>query len=76
MQIEVADNGIGIPSENMTRIFQYGFSTRKNGHGFGLHNSALAARDLGGSLVARSEGRQCGASFLLELPLAPPINSK
>jgi C4-dicarboxylate-specific signal transduction histidine kinase len=76
VQIEVADNGIGIPSENMTRIFQYGFSTRKNGHGFGLHNSALAARDLGGSLVARSEGRQCGASFLLELPLAPPINSK
>jgi PAS domain S-box-containing protein len=76
VQIEIADNGIGIPTENMTRIFNDGFSTRKNGHGFGLHNAANAARELGGSLVARSEGLQRGACFLLELPLSPPSNSK
>jgi signal transduction histidine kinase len=76
VQIEVIDNGVGILAENMTRIFNYGFSTRKNGHGFGLHNAANAAKELGGSLVARSEGVQRGASFLLELPLSPPSNSK
>ena len=76
VQIEVADNGIGIPEESMTRIFHYGFSTRKGGHGFGLHKAANAAKELGGSLVARSEGRQRGACFLLELPLSPPGNSK
>jgi C4-dicarboxylate-specific signal transduction histidine kinase len=75
VQIEVADNGVGILAENMTRMFNYGFSTRKNGHGFGLHNSALAAKELGGSLVARSEGLQRGASFLLELPSVPPVKS-
>jgi PAS domain S-box-containing protein len=76
VQIEVIDNGVGIPAENMTRIFNYGFSTRKNGHGFGLHNAANAAKELGGSLVARSEGLQRGACFLLELPSSPPSNSK
>jgi C4-dicarboxylate-specific signal transduction histidine kinase len=76
VQIEVIDNGVGIPAENMTRIFNYGFSTRKNGHGFGLHNAANAAKELSGSLVARSEGLQRGACFLLELPLSPPVNSK
>jgi PAS domain S-box-containing protein len=71
VQIEVSDNGVGIPAENMTRIFNHGFTTRKNGHGFGLHSAALAAKELGGSLVARSEGPQCGATFTLELPLLP-----
>jgi signal transduction histidine kinase len=69
--ITVADNGVGIPEENLTRIFNLGFTTRKDGHGFGLHTSALAARDLGGRLFAESEGPGRGAVFTLELPLAP-----
>jgi PAS domain S-box-containing protein len=68
MKISVMDNGIGIPPENLTRIFNYGFTTRKNGHGFGLHSSALAARELGGSLTVHSDGPGHGASFTLELP--------
>jgi len=71
IRIAVSDNGVGIPRENLTRIFSHGFTTRKNGHGFGLHNSALAARDMGGSLVVSSEGRGCGATFTLHLPLQP-----
>jgi C4-dicarboxylate-specific signal transduction histidine kinase len=69
--ITVADNGVGIPPENLTRIFNLGFTTRKDGHGFGLHTSALAARDLGGRLSAQSGGPGRGALFTLELPLAP-----
>lgn len=69
VHISVADNGVGIPSENLTRIFSHGFTTRKQGHGFGLHSSALAAREMGGSLAVHSEGPDCGATFTLELPL-------
>jgi signal transduction histidine kinase len=69
LTIEIADNGIGISPENLTRIFSHGFTTRKTGHGFGLHSSALAAKEMGGSLTARSEGIGNGASFVLELPI-------
>ena len=72
VSIEVADNGIGIPPENLTRIFFHGFTTRKGGHGFGLHSGALAAKEMGGSLVAHSEGIGHGAGFILELPVQAP----
>lgn len=68
---EIADSGVGILPQNLTRIFSHGFTTRKNGHGFGLHSSALAAKEMGGSLSAHSEGVGRGATFTLELPLAP-----
>ena len=71
MRLEVADNGMGILAENLERIFAQGFSTRKDGHGFGLHSSVLAAQDMGGSLTARSDGRDQGATFVLEIPMAP-----
>ena len=71
VKIEVADTGVGIASENLTRIFSQGFTTRKGGHGFGLHSGALAARDLGGSLNVHSEGVGRGATFTLELPVIP-----
>ncbi len=69
--IEIADNGIGIPPENLTRIFSHGFTTRENGHGFGLHSAALAAKQMGGTLAARSDGSGKGATFVLELPFKP-----
>ena len=62
------DNGIGIPPENLTRIFAHGFTTRANGHGFGLHSSALAAREMGGFLTVHSDGVGKGATFTLDLP--------
>ncbi|MFA6289773.1 MAG: PAS domain S-box protein [Opitutaceae bacterium] len=66
--ITVADNGVGIPPENLTKIFAHGFTTRKQGHGFGLHSGALAAKELGGSLTAHSDGPGYGATFTLTLP--------
>jgi signal transduction histidine kinase len=72
VSIALIDNGIGIPAENLPRIFNLGFSTRTGGHGFGLHSGALAARELGGSLSVQSHGSQQGATFVLALPLQPP----
>jgi PAS domain S-box-containing protein len=71
VRIQVSDNGIGIPPENMKRMFTQGFTTRKGGHGFGLHSGALAARELGGSLTVHSDGADRGATFTLELPMTP-----
>jgi signal transduction histidine kinase len=70
--VAVIDTGVGIPRENLDRIFSYGFTTRAEGHGFGLHSSALAARELGGTLRAESPGPGMGATFTLTLPLAAP----
>jgi signal transduction histidine kinase len=72
VQIAIIDNGVGIPAENMKRIFNHGFTTRKNGHGFGLHSAALTAAEMGGTLLAHSDGPLQGAVFTLELPLTPP----
>jgi signal transduction histidine kinase len=69
--VEVEDNGEGVAPENLTRIFSHGFTTKQGGHGFGLHSCANAAKEMGGSLTVRSEGRGRGATFVLELPFAP-----
>jgi PAS domain S-box-containing protein len=68
VRIAVIDNGVGIPAENMSRLFTHGFTTRIDGHGFGLHSGALAAQELGGSLRVTSDGPGRGAAFILELP--------
>jgi len=69
VKVTVVDNGVGIPPENFTRIFSHGFTTRKRGHGFGLHSGANAAKEMGGQLSVFSEGPGKGATFTLELPL-------
>ena len=75
VEIAVTDNGVGIPPENLTRIFSHGFTTKKDGHGFGLHSGALAARELGGALRVESRGAGHGATFVLELPTRPQENA-
>jgi C4-dicarboxylate-specific signal transduction histidine kinase len=75
-RISVIDNGVGIAPEVMGRLFAHGFTTRKSGHGFGLHSAALAAADLGGSLKATSDGVGRGAAFHLLLPDRPPETAR
>ena len=70
IKIEVRDTGVGIAKENLSRIFQHGFTTRQDGHGFGLHSGVLAAKQLGGRLTVESAGLGHGASFTLALPLS------
>jgi signal transduction histidine kinase/HAMP domain-containing protein len=75
VKISVIDNGVGIPPENLIRIFNHGFTTRKDGHGFGLHSGVLAAKEMGGSLTVHSDGPGQGAAFTLELPCPTLENS-
>ncbi len=70
LRFEVHDNGVGIAPETLPLLFAQGFTTRKDGHGYGLHSSALAAKSLGGSVSARSPGAGKGAVFAVEIPLA------
>jgi PAS domain S-box-containing protein len=69
VRVTVQDNGVGIAKEHLTKIFAFGFTTKPNGHGFGLHSSANAARELGGSLTCHSEGVGFGSAFTFEFPL-------
>jgi len=67
--IDVEDTGCGISAESMQRLFEFGFTTKKDGHGFGLHASAILAKEMGGELTARSEGANRGACFTVRLPV-------
>lgn len=71
LRMSVADNGVGIADEVMPRLFTHGFTTRREGHGFGLHASAIAAREMGGMLTAASGGPGRGATFTLDIPAEP-----
>jgi signal transduction histidine kinase len=75
IRIEIHDTGVGLSPENLTRIFAHGFTTKSNGHGFGLHSGALAAKQMGGSLWAESKGTGLGATFVLELPATAAVNA-
>jgi len=78
LRIDVSDNGVGIPKDNLTRIFSHGFTTKRHGHGFGLHASANAAKEIGGRLRAQSDGPDRGATFRIEFPFEPvevPVES-
>jgi PAS domain S-box-containing protein len=72
VKITVGDNGVGIAPDHLNSIFNHGFTTKKDGHGFGLHSGANAAKEMGGTLTAHSDGPGQGAEFTLELPVAAP----
>jgi signal transduction histidine kinase len=67
--LRISDNGSGIEPQNLSRIFSQGFTTRQNGHGFGLHSGANAAKEMHGALSVQSAGPGQGAAFTLELPI-------
>jgi signal transduction histidine kinase len=70
LRLTVSDNGVGISQEGLTKLFQFGYTTKQHGHGFGLHSSRLLASEIGGTLTCSSEGEGRGATFTLELPVA------
>ena len=68
LHLSIADNGVGVLNDNRDKIFNFGYTTKKQGHGFGLHSCALLAKELGGALTVESEGLQRGTVFKLEIP--------
>lgn len=72
LQIDVTDNGTGIAPEHLDRLFRYGFTTKAEGHGFGLASSLLCARAMSGTVRAHSDGPGKGATFTIELPFPTP----
>ena len=68
--ISISDTGVGIKPENLSNVFHHGFTTKANGHGFGLHLSALSAQEMNGSLNVHSAGPNLGCAFTLSIPLA------
>jgi signal transduction histidine kinase len=62
------DTGSGIAQENINKIFSHGFTTKKDGHGFGLHSSANYMKEMGGEMWAESEGAGKGAQFIIKFP--------
>ena len=71
VRFEIIDTGVGIAGAHLSRLFTQGFTTRSDGHGIGLHSAMLAAKNLGGTLQAHSDGPGRGASFVLDLPVTP-----
>ncbi|GAB4511464.1 MAG: hypothetical protein Tsb0020_29260 [Haliangiales bacterium] len=69
LYVEVADNGAGITGDAIDKVFSHGFTTKKTGHGFGLHSSSVAAETMKGTLAVASDGEGQGARFTLKLPL-------
>jgi len=75
LRFAVSDNGDGIARENLVRIFSHGFTTRKDGHDFGLHSCILAAKEMGGALTASSDGPGLGATFTLDIPVSKTMGA-
>lgn len=76
LRLVVEDNGLGITKENMGRLFTFGFTTRDEGHGFGLHGCANHAHEMDGKIYAESQGLNAGARFVLELPIISEAEAK
>ncbi len=66
--VAVTDHGMGISPENLAKIFTNGFTTKPDGHGFGLHYSLLAMKEMHGHLRVSSDGVGQGATFRLCMP--------
>src|SRR5690606_30039879 len=76
VRIAVRDNGAGMDARQLATLFQQGASSKGQGHGYGLHLSALWAEELDGRLLGHSDGPGQGACFTLTLPVARDGNSK
>jgi sensor domain CHASE-containing protein len=71
LELWFRDDGAGVSSEHLPRLFERGFSTksRDSNSGIGLHWCANALIALGGALRAESDGPGTGASFQVIVPI-------
>ena len=76
LEIAVEDSGIGIAPELLPRLWEFGFTTKAHGNGFGLHSAAVAAQQLGGAVSAQSEGIGLGARFSVTIPIGASVETE
>jgi sensor domain CHASE-containing protein len=74
LQLECTDTGVGIAAENLERVFERGYSTKRaSGNlGIGLHWCATTVNALGGRIWASSAGDGSGATMHLVIPVPAP----
>jgi signal transduction histidine kinase len=70
-EIDVQDTGPGIKKEHLGRMFEFMFTTKPDGHGFGLSTSHRTIENHGGKITVESEPGH-GASFHIALPVSGP----
>jgi signal transduction histidine kinase len=76
LSITIADSGHGITDDQLKCIFRFGFTTKTNGNGFGLHSAAIAMNEMGGSIRVHSGGADQGATFTITLPIKAPAEAE
>ena len=76
LHIYVKDNGQGAEPESLKRAFEFGYSTKKRGSGFGLHDCANFIRFHKGTVELTSEGIGKGATITFTLPITKSKNEK
>jgi len=76
IKVEVKDSGVGISEDNLSKIFDHGFTTKKNGHGFGLNSCRKIAESMNGTLSVSSSGDNLGATFTLRIPYIKQKNDE
>lgn len=64
----IKDSGVGVEPEHLQKLFQYGFTTKPKGHGFGLHYCANVLKAMGGDIAVSSDGKGKGTTFTLLFP--------
>lgn len=69
VEFSVVDNGPGIAPDVLPKLMEFGFTTKSDGHGFGLHSCDLTAKELQGELRIKNNESGHGACFTLALPL-------
>ncbi|MFH1808838.1 MAG: PAS domain S-box protein [Pseudomonadota bacterium] len=74
VQIELADTGVGIPAENLNRIFDPYFTTKPRGSGLGLAVAYSVVRGHGGQISVRSVLDE-GTCFTLLLPAQAQVRA-
>lgn len=69
VQVEIKDTGHGVTKKEMEQIFTYGYTTKPDGHGFGLHSCANYITEMKGQIWAESEGHNTGTTLFIKLPI-------
>jgi len=75
VEIELADNGVGINKDNLAKVFKERFTTKERGHGFGLLSVRRAVENHGGSIQVRSD-EGTGTRFIVRLPVKQTANPR